>query len=134
MSHFYPDDNSYRPGASSRPYPPRDDRDGNMYDDRDHSRSYSPTGRRSPHGSNRDATTPGTGTDPDPVIEVEIEMITAGALPGLLRLDEGDRCIEIATGKGIARLNTTAEAGVVAVAETAVIDQVDMHMGKRVEK
>lgn len=83
-----------------------------------------------------DATTPGTGTgtDPDPVIEVEIEMTTAGALPDLLRRGEGDRCIEIAIGKGIAHPNTTAEAGVAAVAEIAVIDQVDLHMGQRAEK
>ena len=49
MSHPYQDDYRHHPGASYRPYPPRDNGDGRMYDDR--SRSRSPGGTRSsPHG------------------------------------------------------------------------------------
>lgn len=49
MVYPYPDDSRQTPGPPRRAYPPRDDRDGRMYDDR--SRSRSPGGiPSSPHG------------------------------------------------------------------------------------
>ncbi|KAE8315620.1 hypothetical protein BDV41DRAFT_574656 [Aspergillus transmontanensis] len=154
MSRLPPEDNRYPPGPSHRPYPRRDDRDGRMYDDRSRSRSPGavqflfPTRQlltvfsvqkifralpREGLPRTEDTITLETARIPDLVTAVGTVMSIDDAHLDRPRPGTGGRHIEIATGRVIARLDTTVGAEVTVGVGVEARDEA-VTMDKKAEK